>query len=350
MIAPFRLCGSAFLWLVFGASLLIAGDAAADETPAKALFGSKALPAEMAANSYGFYSKGCLAGGVAFPCDGPTWQAMRLSRNRRWGDPQMIALLEQFSRDAADKVGWPGLLVGDISQPRGGPMLSGHASHQIGLDADVWLTPMPSRRLTYREREDIFATSMLQKGKFLTVDRSVWTPNPVQLLMFAASYPQVERVFVNPAIKKKLCDTWTGDRTNLGKVRPIYGHDSHFHIRMKCPAGASACKAQAELPAGDGCGKSLAWWFTEEPWAQPTQMPDAKPVKPKVMTLADLPKSCAVVLDGPALASVAAATFGSAYRAAAPAVANDSIEQVIGASGDVLPAVVPVPMARPTLQ
>ncbi|KSV69590.1 peptidase [Sinorhizobium sp. Sb3] len=351
MIAPLRRCGSAFLALLLGTSLLIADNAAAEDVPAKALFGAKALPAEMAANPYGFYAKGCLAGGVAIPTDGPTWQAMRLSRNRRWGHPQMIALIEQFSHDAAEKVGWPGLLLGDISQPRGGPMLSGHASHQIGLDADIWLTPMPQRTLSYREREDISATSMLQKNKFLTVDRSIWTPKHAQLIMLAASYPQVERVFVNPAIKKKLCDTWTGDRSALGKVRPIYGHDYHFHIRIKCPAGAASCKDQAAVPAGDGCDKSLAWWFTDEPWAKPKKKPGEKPVKPRFTTMADLPKACALVLNGPAPASEEAATFGTAYRAAAPAPATEGIEQVIGAAaGDVPPTDIPVPLARPALQ
>ena len=97
-----------------------------------------------APQSYGFYSKGCFSGGVAIATDGPTWQAMRLSRNRRWGHPTMIALIEKLSRDATAD-GWPGLLIGDISQPRGGPMLTGHASHQIGLDADIWFTPMPDR-------------------------------------------------------------------------------------------------------------------------------------------------------------------------------------------------------------
>ena len=74
--------------------------------------------------SYGFYSKGCFSGGVAIATDGPTWQAMRLSRNRRWGHPVMIKLVEKLSRAAAAD-GWPGLLIGDISQPRGGPMLTG---------------------------------------------------------------------------------------------------------------------------------------------------------------------------------------------------------------------------------
>ena len=86
------------------------------------------------------------------------------------------------------KAGWNGLLVGDISQPRGGPMLTGHASHQIGLDADIWLTPMPDRTLTEQEREDLSATSML-KGDSLYVDPDIWTPGQAAILKTAASYP-----------------------------------------------------------------------------------------------------------------------------------------------------------------
>lgn len=145
----------------------------------------------------------------------------------------MISFLEQFSQDA-QKIGWPGLLLGDISQPRGGPMLTGHASHQIGLDVDIWWRPMPSPRLTAEQRETVPFISMLDKSKFLTVDDRKWSPLNARLVMMAASYPQVERVFVNPAIKQKLCQTWTGDRTFMGKIRPIYGHDEHFHIRLEC--------------------------------------------------------------------------------------------------------------------
>lgn len=156
-----------------------------------------------------------MTGAVALPTDGPTWQAMRLSRNRRWGNPAMIALLERFSQDAVKYAGWPGILVGDIAQPRGGPMLNGHSSHQIGLDADIWFTPMPARRMTPQEREDLPFTSMLQKDKFLTVNPKVWSQSRARLLMLAASYPEVERIFVNPAIKKKMCDTWTATAPTL---------------------------------------------------------------------------------------------------------------------------------------
>ena len=115
----------------------------------------------------------------------------------------------------------PVLLVGDMAQPRGGPMITGHSSHQIGLDADVWLTPMPNHILTSEEREDISATSML-KDPF-TVDPAKWTPLHTKLIKRAASYPQVSRIFVHPAIKKALCQQAGKDRAWLGKVRPVVG-------------------------------------------------------------------------------------------------------------------------------
>ncbi|MCF3640487.1 penicillin-insensitive murein endopeptidase [Rhizobium sp. TRM95111] len=328
----------------------LAGPLAAEDRPAKELFGSMQLPAKMQPASYGSYAKGCIAGAVAIPTDGPAWQAMRLSRNRRWGHPQMIALLEQFSGDAR-ALGWPGLLLGDISQPRGGPMLSGHASHQVGLDADIWFTPMPNHRMSAQEREALPFTSMLRKDKFLTVDSRRWTDTHAKLVMKAASYPQVERVFVNPAIKKKLCDTWQGDRSLLGKVRPIYGHDEHFHIRIKCPQDVAGCKPQARVPAGDGCDKSLAWWFTREPWAKPTPKKDAKPVRPRYATLADLPKACRAVLSGPSPASEMEATYrggsGVATAFSAEPAPSSGVEAIIAADAAATEGLVPIPVPRP---
>ena len=257
----FRLTGILML-------LLSAGLAPANAEPlAKTLFGAQKLPAATAPASYGFYSKGCFAGGVAIATDGPAWQAMRLSRNRRWGHPDLIAVVAQLSEKArAD--GWNGLLVGDISQPRGGPMLTGHASHQIGLDADIWFTPMPDRRLSAGERESMSAVSML-KGDSLYVDDRIWTKAHEAVLRNAAKFPQVERILVHPGIKKKLCDTVTGDRSWLYKVRPFWGHNYHFHLRIGCPKGSTGCKGQAEPSRSDGCDKSLDWWFTEEPWRKP---------------------------------------------------------------------------------
>lgn len=323
-----------------------AASAADSSKPAKEIFGAARLPAAMPARPVGFYSKGCLAGGVAIATDGPTWQAMRLSRNRRWGHPDLVALVERLSREAAARDGWPGLLVGDISQPRGGPMLTGHASHQIGLDADIWLTPMPDRRLSAREREDISATSML-KTDTLYVDPDIWTAAHGRLLMRAASYPEVERIFVHPGIKKKLCDTWTGDRAAMGKIRPYYGHHYHFHIRIRCPKGSEGCRPQDPPPSGPGCDSSLAWWFTDEPWAPAKPAKDNKPKpKPRQIRLADLPAACAVIASAPSPASEAAATHGAA-GSVQPVAANASALAPTAFAPLAAAKRIPVPVPRP---
>lgn len=284
---------------------------------AKELFGRTPLPMVAKPEVHGFYSKGCVAGAVAMPTDGPTWQAMRLERNRRWGHPDLIALVQKLSRDAVAD-GWPGLLVGDISQPRGGPMLTGHASHQVGLDADIWLTKMPNRRLTQKERRDTSAKTVLKDGgNSLYVDPKVWTPAHAKLIARAASFSQVERLFVHPGIKKAMCDAYSGNAANaswLGKVRPYYGHHYHFHIRMKCPTGSPSCRKQNPVPAGSGCDESLAWWFTSEPWTPKKPDPNAKPVKKKVVTLRDLPRACTGVLQGPQPANEQLVTLDRNYN------------------------------------
>src|SRR5437867_7793378 len=160
------------------------------KTPAKQLFGRKTDAAHMAPRTVGFYSKGCLAGAAALPINGRTWQVMRLSRNRNWGHPKLVELLERLSEKGA-KVGWPGLLVGDMSQPRGGPMLTGHASHQVGLDADIWLTPMPDRELTQQEREEMMATNVVAED-WKDVNPAIWSPAHIALLKTAAQARDVE--------------------------------------------------------------------------------------------------------------------------------------------------------------
>src|SRR5439155_4080236 len=126
---------------------------------AKRVFGAATSPAPGPARAIGSYTKGCVAGAIALPADGPTWQVMRPSRDRAWGHPVLIAFLERLAAQAAATAGWPGLLVGDIAQPRGGPMLTGHESPQLGIGADIWLTPMPDHRLNTAERDEVPATN-----------------------------------------------------------------------------------------------------------------------------------------------------------------------------------------------
>lgn len=329
------------LALAIGALATLSAGAAGADPLAKDVFGDKRLPAATAPEVHGFYSKGCFAGGIAIATDGPHWQAMRLSRNRRWGHPELIALLERLSREAVAD-GWPGLLIGDVSQPRGGPMLSGHASHQIGLDADIWFLPMPDRRLSDRERENVDFVSMLKPDSLLVDDRK-WTPAHARLLARAASYPNVERILVHPGIKKKLCETVTGDRSWLRKVRPFWGHDSHFHIRIGCPDGSPDCRSQDPVPRSEGCDASLAWWFTDEPW-KPATGP-AKPRARDVMRMSALPNACVAVANAPAPVSEAAVTYRGADT---PAIATRSAMPVAASAFAPTPEVsIPLPFPRP---
>src|SRR5882757_3298463 len=148
---------------------------------AKELFGRKLLPAAMPTRVVGFYAHGCIAGAEALPINGETWQVMRLSRNRYFAHPDMVALVERVAAKAHKDAGWPGILVGDMSQPRGGPMFTGHASHQVGLDADIWLTPMPTRKLSRDEREEMSAVMMVREDK-LDVDTRVFTPGHLAVI------------------------------------------------------------------------------------------------------------------------------------------------------------------------
>jgi penicillin-insensitive murein endopeptidase len=176
-------------------------------------------------------------------------------------------------------------------------MITGHASHQVGLDADIWLTPMPDRQLSRNEREEMSAVMMVRSDR-LDIDPKVWTPSHLSVIRAAAQEPSVERIFVNAAIKKALCREATGDRSWLAKVRPMYGHDYHFHIRIKCPAGSSECESQPPPTDGEACSAGdLAYWFSD---AVLHPKPPDTPPKPKPpTTLAELPAACRQVLVAP---------------------------------------------------
>jgi penicillin-insensitive murein endopeptidase len=168
-------------------------------------------------------------------------------------------------------------------------MLTGHASHQIGLDADLWLTPMPGRRLSAAERDQMLATNVVAANGD-DVDPQVWRPEHRKLLEEAARNPIVARIFVNPAIKRALCREAGADREWLRRIRPSWGHNYHFHVRLSCPRGDNECQGQPTPSAGDGCGAELDWWFTPEA-THPKPGPPARPLR-----VSDLPAGCAVLV------------------------------------------------------
>ncbi|MCX7302318.1 MAG: penicillin-insensitive murein endopeptidase [Rhodobacterales bacterium] len=276
-----------------GGEATVSTQNADDTRVAKYLFGAVTTPSPGSSAPYGFYSAGCQAGAQALPETGPTWQAMRLSRNRNWGQPVLVDYLQDLSAFAATQPGWAGLYVGDMSQPRGGPMASGHASHQIGLDADVWMLPPQRLNLTREERESISSIQTDRTDGAYT--NSSWTPQHEAILREAASDPRVNRIFIFAGAKVEMCANATGDRSWLHKIRPWYGHNFHFHVRLNCPQGARYCEGQDPIPPGDGCADAQQW--VNNILNPPPPDPNAEPVEPRgPVTMADLPGQCLDVL------------------------------------------------------
>ncbi len=269
------------------------------EDAVKYKFAAVRTPTKGPSEPIGYYPKGCLQGAVALPVNGPHWQVMRLSRNRNWGTPQLVRFIKNFSEHAAKATGWNGILVGDMAQPRGGPAVSGHVSHQTGLDVDVWFIPMPKEILSAQQREDMAANNLVASD-WKHINPKVYTPQHMAFIKAAAQMPGVERVLVNAAIKKQMCDTATGDRSWLTRVRPWYGHHDHIHVRLACPPGATECKKQPPVGHGEGCADAdFKFWFTKaiEPRKPPPFGVTPKP--PKQIKLADLPAACKAVLNAP---------------------------------------------------
>lgn len=278
-------------WIILSISLAITAIASAAPI-AKELFGQIDLPTTQVSQSYGSYANGCLAGAQLLPESGANWQAMRLSRNRNWGHPETVSFIERLARSAKD-AGWAGLYVGDISQPRGGPMLTGHASHQIGLDADIWMLPAKRMNLTVAERENISPISVVANN--LKSTNANWTKAHYEILMTALRDKSVARIFVSGAIKLQMCaDASQSERQYLRKLRPWWGHTHHFHVRLNCPDGSTNCAEQLPPPAGDGCD-SVEWWVTD---ALLPPDPNAPPIVPKQeLLMEDLPTQCVNVLE-----------------------------------------------------
>ena len=260
--------------------------------------------------SIGYYSAGCLNKAEKLPADGFGFHAMRLSRNRLWMHQNLKEFIFSYSKRVYEKTG-DSILVGDIALPKGGPFNKGHASHQIGLDADIWFVQAKELgfkgKPTAAQRENTSARSMLNpRGNSYPLypnppglpdlSPQTWTPAKVQMIKIAAQHADVERIFVHPYIKKALCQAFGGmslpDSEWLRKVRPWWSHHEHLHIRIKCPADSPYCRPQEATPPGDGCTDDLAWWFSTaavEEWRK-IQSKDPSFKMPK------LPEKCAELL------------------------------------------------------
>lgn len=206
----------------------------------------------------GSYANGCMAGASQLPKSGKGYADMRRNRGRYYGQPELIKFIKALGQYTATRHGKKHL-IGDLSQARGGRMNFGHSSHQIGLDADIWIQTVDMNKAInpYRDMKTIVDKA---SGTIIGDDIPKATRDA---LHFSATYPNVARIFVNPVIKLHLCQTET-DTSWLRKLRPWWGHNEHFHVRLSCPPNAESCKNQNPPPAGDGCNDSLYNWVDEQ--------------------------------------------------------------------------------------
>jgi penicillin-insensitive murein endopeptidase len=244
------------------------------------------------AKSIGSISSGCIAGAATLPEKGPGYEVMHLERNRYFGHPELVKTIEMIGRTVErEKLGI--LHVGDLAQPRGGPMPSSHASHQSGIDVDIWFALDPAlTKNADAKRSDVPASSFTNETG-TKLNHSFWKKENARVLEFSASLPTVDRIFVNPQIKNDLCHTvLTNDRAWLRKIRPWWGHADHLHMRLVCPVDSPECKPQTPLPSGDGCGPPLDWWLRLK-----NTMPGQNANPPRVAPSPRLPRSCHKLLS-----------------------------------------------------
>jgi len=204
----------------------------------------------------GFYSKGSLSGAAHFAPESDAHSVLFRPRNRSWGTNEIIDLLGKVSAQMHRE--FPAgerLQVGDIAQREGGPA-EGHASHQNGLDVDIAYFRV-DRRESDPSKTDGFDESFVVKGRL--------TPNfdlerNWRLMQVLAANGRINRMFVDPAIKKAFCkraeargDTSRATDQLLRRLRPWPLHDNHVHVRIECPAFSPKCESQEAPPEGNGC-------------------------------------------------------------------------------------------------
>jgi penicillin-insensitive murein endopeptidase len=235
--------------------------------------------------SVGTFSNGCIIGAHPLPLESDNYQVMRTDQRRYFGHPHLVAFIQRLSSQLhQDNLGT--MLVGDMGMAAGGRFSSGHASHQTGLDVDIFLQ-LPHYRWTSAQLLRPQALDLVSAdGKRVVSSR--WQPQLGTMVRLAAQDDEVTRIFVSPAIKQRLCEDAGADRDWLRKVRPWFGHRAHMHVRLRCPADSLECEEQAPPPPGDGCGYELQSWFEPpKPGSQPHKKKTPPPPPPSCQALLD---------------------------------------------------------------
>jgi murein endopeptidase len=158
-------------------------------------------------------AQGRLVRGVLLPAEGthyfswdPVLKQVPNRARRRWGTDRLVrTLLDVIRGYAAAHPEAPRVGIGDLSKPGGGPFGPVHATHQNGLDADVYYP-----RRDRRERPPRLVSQIDRRLAQDLVDR------------FAAA--AADLVYVGPN---------TGFTGPAGVVQVLWNHDNHLHVRIR---------------------------------------------------------------------------------------------------------------------
>jgi uncharacterized protein YraI len=139
-------------------------------------------------------------GFIQLPASGPGFYCYSVPE-RRWGVPRFIYGIERLAADhQAAHPAYARLGVGDISYENGGP-ISGHASHQKGVDGDFRLQTADGREVPLTRFDANYSQARTQE----MIDR-FYTNLPVTMIFF--------------------------NDPNVTGVQPWPNHDNHFHVRI----------------------------------------------------------------------------------------------------------------------
>lgn len=161
---------------------------------------------------------GRLVGGVRLPVEGPDWvtwdpvlHRVPNRASRLYGTDDLVRLVitvvEEYRRAHPDA---PRVVIGDLSHRRGGA-INEHASHENGLDVDIY---------------------------YPRLDHRLAAPKHVRLVDRQLAQDLADR-FVRAGATVVFVGYRTGLRGPAGVVVPYAGHDNHMHVRIASARGGS---------------------------------------------------------------------------------------------------------------
>lgn len=213
--------------------------------------------------SAGFYSSGCLLGALEISESGKGFQLLKPERRRNFTHPETKKLFTHVMAKHFEKHG-NYYLTGDFSLSQGGPTLSGHSSHQNGLDIDIFFDSTKSVLSRNALKIHKIDSYLLNNEK---INLKKWNKPLEELIVMFAKDERVDRLFIHPKFKQLFCEKRYElklSEKDLIKIRPWYGHDEHIHVRLSCPADSPNCVKQPIPQEKETCGKDLNWWFTDD--------------------------------------------------------------------------------------